>query len=717
MRGILNSGPFRFGQVFRFIEENNVGLIISRSTFVDKVAAVATLHPVARFDEGFWPNHWVYYLDLLEAYLRVYPDGEQALLFEQELPYFFSPAVVQPRRKKYVLFPPSYESGRGYHVKQVNATVLSKAKQAWMNDFRNGTTGLNVEVSWQHTPSGSMFRSTPIAKLLLLATLKFASRDPLCMGLEYEAGKAGWNDALEGLVWSLGSGVAETYELERLLRFLVTLLQKYQRPVEVPSELVGLLDVIAPALQKLVQYETTHPLTIELNTSDVDDAGLFVQSGYLDYWNSVTEAREAYRAKVEVTFSGTKRTLAPGTLISTLQGWIEHLKEGQARATAFGFQKYEKGEDTSFGETKEPKSTTSHTKPVPLNTSSTASSTSSASSVRLPPTYFAFEATEFYNTGSTTESGMPYVHVQALRARRFPLFLQGPVRKVKAAQSPSEAQMVYEAVKSSRLVDTKLHNMIKSSDSLRSQAEDLGKIMTYPPGWFDNESIWLDLSYKLYSQLLQHGLYDEFYKELTSGSMLPFVNPEEYGRPVIQSSGFFVSSVFDDPASHGRGVLPRLNGASEFLGMWVLIMIGPTPFRVDPYGNLYLQLVPALPLWLFEERMVVVGTTSGLLNATTASTTSTTTNTVQAAPPTATTTTASPKPTKEMILSFNLFGQTNVTYYNRRRTDLYRVLPTRYEIGMLDGSIHVVDGPTIPSLLADKVRRTVFMNYINVFFE
>ena len=100
---ILNSGPFRPGQLFDLIEELDVGLVISRQDLIDMVAAAADAYPMAVYKDGFWADHWTYYMDLVESYLRIYPDWEQRLLYENELPYFFSPAFVKPRDEKYVI--------------------------------------------------------------------------------------------------------------------------------------------------------------------------------------------------------------------------------------------------------------------------------------------------------------------------------------------------------------------------------------------------------------------------------------------------------------------------------------------------------------------------------------------------------------------------------------------------------------------------------------
>jgi hypothetical protein len=41
LAGILNSGPFRPGQLFQLMEDLHIDLIISKQEFVDAVAAVA----------------------------------------------------------------------------------------------------------------------------------------------------------------------------------------------------------------------------------------------------------------------------------------------------------------------------------------------------------------------------------------------------------------------------------------------------------------------------------------------------------------------------------------------------------------------------------------------------------------------------------------------------------------------------------------------------
>src|SRR5205807_188078 len=57
----------------------------------------------AHHGEGFWMDHWIYNLDLLENFLGVYPEEIKSLMVERrEFTYFDNDYLVQPRHKKYV---------------------------------------------------------------------------------------------------------------------------------------------------------------------------------------------------------------------------------------------------------------------------------------------------------------------------------------------------------------------------------------------------------------------------------------------------------------------------------------------------------------------------------------------------------------------------------------------------------------------------------------
>ena len=91
----------------------------------------------------------------------------------------------------------------------------------------------------------NIFRTTLFSKMVLTALLKFATLDPWGMGIEMEAGRPGWDDALNGLPGLFGSGMAETYELMRWLNFLMDAIPVYKNGgIQFPQEAADLLEEV-----------------------------------------------------------------------------------------------------------------------------------------------------------------------------------------------------------------------------------------------------------------------------------------------------------------------------------------------------------------------------------------------------------------------------------------------------------------------------------------
>ena len=198
---ILSGGVFRPGQLLQLFDQIGVKLRVSPERAVDEIMSIAEETPMATFGQGYWSDHWDYYLDLIETYTAIYPDGVEALMYDTELPYFFSTATVKPRSEKYVV--DKTFDGKSDHVLQLDATEFDLDKVAEQEAFRSNKTGLIAnDANWQRTgdegKNGTM-KSSAIAKLFLLGSIKYATRDAYGMGVEYEGGKPGWNDAMNGL--------------------------------------------------------------------------------------------------------------------------------------------------------------------------------------------------------------------------------------------------------------------------------------------------------------------------------------------------------------------------------------------------------------------------------------------------------------------------------------------------------------------------------------
>lgn len=171
----------------------------SNQDFLDEVVAVAQDRPMAVYGSGYWGDHWDYYMDLIESYLQIYPDQEETIMYDKELRYFFSTATVKPRSEKYVLT--LTFDGKSKHVLQLDSTYYDTDKANEQQAFVDQSTGLlGIEAYWQRTATGRPFMSSPIAKLFLLGSIKFAMRDAYGMGVEYEGGRPGWNDAMVSIL-------------------------------------------------------------------------------------------------------------------------------------------------------------------------------------------------------------------------------------------------------------------------------------------------------------------------------------------------------------------------------------------------------------------------------------------------------------------------------------------------------------------------------------
>jgi hypothetical protein len=629
LTNMLNAGLFQAGQLFHDMMQQNIELVISRQEFIDIVTAAARAFPSASFVSGFWADHWTYYMDIIDTYLSIYPDWEKRIFFEERLNYFFSPASVKPRGLKYVLLE---TKDKKYHVRQLNSTSLDESKVHQLSRSSASNKDWDVyKTMWQHDEDGHMFKSTPMEKLFLLATLKFATRDPYGVGILYEGGKPGWNDANNGLVSMIGSGTPELYELFVLVKFVKSTIKKYEIDINIPIELHRLVIVINDALDVL-------------QSEYVDGTALYpkVPQSLFFYWDTVMSALEEYRRQIEHTFVGETLALPCDYLDNFMKRWLTEIELGIERGRKLGTHGY--GDDGSSG---------------------------------VPPTYFSYDVVSWKLTGKNSTDGLPFVLPREMEIRLLPLFLEGPTRFFKTRTTRDESKLVYDKVRASSLRDLNLP-MYTISASLIGQPTELGRTTAFPSGWLEDQSIWLHMSYKFYLELLRHKLYDEFFQEMESGGMLPFFDPNVYGRSLMECSSFIVSSAYDDPSIRGRGFLPRLSGATgEFLSIWIYIMIGPHPFFLHhSTGELQMQLLPTLPLsWFY------IGLDGRLM------------------------------------VKYKLFGSIEVVYYNIRGVDLYDIPPTRYVMTLRDGTIEEVHGPNIRSDLADKIRRIVFVALLEVYFE
>ncbi|MDP3130122.1 MAG: cellobiose phosphorylase, partial [Bacillota bacterium] len=203
----LLSGKFTPGSIVNAMEQKKIQSPLSDDELFALLFADAHQNIEAAWNEGYWTDHWTYILDLVERYLEIFPDRRDALLFgDDSYRTFESPVSVRPRHEKHVID----KSGA---IRQYGALRHpDKEKIARLKLNEHGT-------NW-FAAGGAPYETNLFAKLLILAANKFATLDPEGLGIEMEANRPGWNDAMNGLAGIFGSGMSETVELGRLARFL-----------------------------------------------------------------------------------------------------------------------------------------------------------------------------------------------------------------------------------------------------------------------------------------------------------------------------------------------------------------------------------------------------------------------------------------------------------------------------------------------------------------
>lgn len=467
--------------------------------------------------------------------------------------------------------------------------------------------GLSLnDTNWLKTKhgEGEIFRTNLLVKLVSLSLNKFATLDPYGMGVEMEGDKPGWNDAMNGLPGLFGSGMSETFELKRIVNLVIEASEIYgDKKVGLPEEMHQLLAQVSQLLQR----------------------NLDGQLKQFDYWDQVASVREQYRDDIRFGISGQLEQIALSELGRIYKQMLGKIDQGIEQAIQLGDG--------------------------------------------LTPTYFVFDAVEYEPVtdaqGKPVISGygLPKVIVKKFEAKPLPHFLEGPTRWLKTIDDKNQAKEVYELIRESDLYDKEIQ-MYKTSVSLNSESQEIGRIRAFTPGWLERESVFLHMSYKYLLALLKSGLYEQFFAEMKT-SLIPFLDPKVYGRSTLENSSFIATSVNPDPHVHGRGFVARLSGSTaEFISMWVKMMMGSKAFSVKD-GQLQLAFDPTLPGWLFDEQGEV---------------------------------------------TFKFLGSTQVTYHNPRKADTFgadKAIVERIQMVKKDGRATDITGGIIAGELAHEVRNGV----------
>jgi len=264
------SKPFFIGEIFQYILENNITLPCSYEQFVRELLGLATSSEEAAFGEGYWSDHWTYNTDLLESFNSIYPDRAKELLFDKNIfTYFDTNAFVKPRAERY--------TAHHGEMRQYHSIFHDEEKNSLISHRHESKNKVRTKFG-----KGDILRTTLIDKLITLIINKLSTLDPFGAGIEMEADKPGWYDALNGLPGLFGSSSCETFELKRLIVLLKVLFLKWGIPAD---------KQIAVAVEIAEFFEGLLGL-LNSNASD------------LEYWDKANSLKESYRLKVRMGVSG-----------------------------------------------------------------------------------------------------------------------------------------------------------------------------------------------------------------------------------------------------------------------------------------------------------------------------------------------------------------------------------------------------------------------------
>jgi hypothetical protein len=298
----LLAGEFKYTELWQLLAADED----DSETVLTEILSQAEEVEDAEFDRGYWSDHWTYLVDLLISYQAIFPDRLADLFLEKTYSFFDSAHAVLPRSQKYVLTPQG--------VRQFGAVQFRPDKMAMIEARPQRRFQVRAQGG-----QGDIVYTGLLGKILTLLTNKLAALDPFGVGIEMDADRPGWCDALNGLPGILGSSVNETIELKRLVDFTFDNLG-LDNEVSLPAELA----------------EFVCELRALLDRSDLT-ADLF--------WRQSGDKRQAYRDKVFMGFAGAETTLslqAISDFLSSVSGYldkaIDKAKTPQGIVTYFAYE-------------------------------------------------------------------------------------------------------------------------------------------------------------------------------------------------------------------------------------------------------------------------------------------------------------------------------------------------------------------------------------------
>lgn len=270
----FNYENYSLSDLYGFIKTNNLNICD-----FEKILSLSDDLINASSGEGYWVDHWTYNIDLLENFISIFPDKFALILNDKKYLYFNNPLRVNPKTKRYCL-------------------IDNKIRQ--YNSIEKVETSTNFILDKENKP----LKVTLKTKIFNLILIKSISLDSNQLGIEMEAGKPGWNDALNGLPGLFGSSMNETIELLRLTKF-------YKENIS------GDVEVL------LEQKEL------------FNEAFRLISNGIIsrfDYWDKTSDLRDAFRSSIYSGISGDFATIHQSEVDKFLDLLIALLNDSIKRA-------------------------------------------------------------------------------------------------------------------------------------------------------------------------------------------------------------------------------------------------------------------------------------------------------------------------------------------------------------------------------------------------
>ena len=291
------SNPFTPGELVKYLKQHPISLNQPLPEFLSRILLKSEAVEEAEHGEGFWTDHWTYNLDLLESYLAIYPEKLREILLEKRAFTFYDNSfVVADRAKKYLVV--------GNKIRQLGAVYQDPEKSVLIQSRKEYPHQARTDHG-----KGEIYRTHLLVKMLCVVVNKLASLDPLGMGIEMEADKPNWFDALNGLPGLLGSSLCETFELKRWIKFLIRSLER-------------------------LKLEDSYRITLpeELNDFLNELSRLLEQNNNSTYWERSYDAKEEYRKRVRFGFSGNEKSVAVQELMAFCHRALAKLDQGLHKA-------------------------------------------------------------------------------------------------------------------------------------------------------------------------------------------------------------------------------------------------------------------------------------------------------------------------------------------------------------------------------------------------